>query len=247
MVRSRATRLVGAARNVEEASMPARPTTAASIAARSEAHDLSASSSKTRAMEEESAANVIAARAGDRSAFAFLYGRYHRMVHAVVLSTIRTMQRHEAEDLVQDVFAKALRELTTLDDASRFGGWLATIARRSALDSARAGARARRQVAKDGDDEEDTLEKMGQPPPPTSEALEALRAIRSLPEAYRETMMMRLVEGLTGPEIAELTGMKPESVRVNLCRGMKLLREALGAVSSSTGVAKDADREEASS
>ncbi len=248
MVRSRATRLVGAARNVEEARMPARPTTAASIAARSEGHDLVASSSKTRAMEEESAANVIAARAGDRSAFAFLYGRYHRMVHAVVLSTIRTMQRHEAEDLVQDVFAKALRELTTLDDASRFGGWLATIARRSALDSARAGARARRQVAKDGeDDEEDTLEKIGQPPPPTSEALEALRAIRSLPEAYRETMMMRLVEGLTGPEIAELTGMKPESVRVNLCRGMKLLREALGAVSSSTGVAKDADREEASS
>jgi RNA polymerase sigma-70 factor, ECF subfamily len=38
---------------------------------------------------------------------------------------------------------------------------------------------------------------------------------------------MRLVEGLTGPEIAELTGMTPESVRVNLCRGMKILRERL--------------------
>ena len=51
---------------------------------------------------------------------------------------------------------------------------------------------------------------------------------------------------LTGPEIAELTGMKPESVRVNLCRGMKLLREALGAASSRPESKTDADREEAS-
>jgi RNA polymerase sigma-70 factor (ECF subfamily) len=38
---------------------------------------------------------------------------------------------------------------------------------------------------------------------------------------------MRLVEGLSGPEIAELTGLEPGSVRVNLCRGMELLRERL--------------------
>jgi RNA polymerase sigma-70 factor, ECF subfamily len=48
-----------------------------------------------------------------------------------------------------------------------------------------------------------------------------------LPEAYRETLMMRLVEGMTGPEIAARTGLTPDSVRVNLHRGMKLLRDAL--------------------
>ena len=47
-------------------------------------------------------------------------------------------------------------------------------------------------------------------------------------ETYRETMILRLVEGFTGPEIAEHTGMTPESVRVHLHRGMKLLRERLG-------------------
>jgi RNA polymerase sigma-70 factor (ECF subfamily) len=41
-------------------------------------------------------------------------------------------------------------------------------------------------------------------------------------------MMMRLVEGMTGPEIAARTGLTPESVRVNLCRGMKMLRGLLG-------------------
>jgi RNA polymerase sigma-70 factor (ECF subfamily) len=51
--------------------------------------------------------------------------------------------------------------------------------------------------------------------------------IQTLPESYRETLVLRLVEGMTGPEIATRTGMTAESVRVNLCRGMKLLRAKL--------------------
>ena len=60
------------------------------------------------------------------------------------------------------------------------------------------------------------------------EAIEMLNHIRALPEAYRETMILRLVEGMTGPEIALRTGLTPPSVRVNLHRGMKLLRAKLG-------------------
>jgi len=55
-----------------------------------------------------------------------------------------------------------------------------------------------------------------------------LAAVRSLPEAYCETLILRLVEGMTGPEIAERTGLTPGSVRVNLHRGMQMLREKLG-------------------
>jgi len=61
-----------------------------------------------------------------------------------------------------------------------------------------------------------------------AEAARALDAIRNLPEAYRDTLMLRLVEGMSGPEIAERTGLTPGSVRVNLHRGMQLLRDALG-------------------
>jgi hypothetical protein len=49
-----------------------------------------------------------------------------------------------------------------------------------------------------------------------------------LPEAYREPLILRLVEGMTGPEIATRTGLTPGSVRVNLHRGMQMLRERLG-------------------
>jgi RNA polymerase sigma-70 factor (ECF subfamily) len=54
-----------------------------------------------------------------------------------------------------------------------------------------------------------------------------LAAIRALPEAYREPLILRLVEGMSGEEIAARTGLTPASVRVNLHRGMKRLRESL--------------------
>jgi RNA polymerase sigma-70 factor (ECF subfamily) len=60
-----------------------------------------------------------------------------------------------------------------------------------------------------------------------AEGAEVLEQIRALPGAYRETVLMRLVEGMSGPEIASTTGLTPDSVRTNLSRGMKLLRESL--------------------
>jgi len=62
----------------------------------------------------------------------------------------------------------------------------------------------------------------------TDDGAAILGVIRGLPEAYRETLILRLVEGLTGPEIAERTGLTAGSVRVNLHRGMQMLREKLG-------------------
>ena len=159
---------------------------------------------------------VRASRDGDRSAFGRLYTRYSRMVHAIVLSRVPA---GEADDLVQDVFIAALRQLHALRDERAFGGWLATIARN------RANGWHRRAV--EVTELPDDLAARGSSQDDEEDARRALVAVRSLPEAYRETLMMRLVEGMTGPEIAARTGLTPDSVRVNLHRGMKLLREAL--------------------
>ena len=156
---------------------------------------------------------VVAAQGGHRGAFATLYERFHRAVHAVALARVGPS---DAGDVVQDVFARAWRKLGDVRDPAAFPGWLMTMARHRAIDR----ARARGPVIEAGPDR-------GAPPPPTAEAAAALAAIRALPEAYRETLLMRLVEGLTGPEIAERTGLTPDSVRVNLHRGLKLLRERL--------------------
>ena len=157
---------------------------------------------------------VIAARDGDRAAFGRLHDRYAPMVHGILLARV---PRWEVEDLVQDVFLKALRQLESLRDTEAFGAWLARIARNCAADF----HRNRR--------DEETLDDEAHAT--TSADLEAVRVlslIRTLPEAYRETLVLRLVEGLTGPEIAAQTGLTPGSVRVNLHRGVRLLREKLG-------------------
>lgn len=160
------------------------------------------------------AALVSAARAGDREAFSRLYGLYAPLVHGVLLARV---PYGEVGDLVQDVFLVAFRKLPGLRDCTRFGPWVAMIARNRAVDFYR---RTR--------ETEELHEGLAHTGRPTAEAAEALEVIRSLPEAYRETLVLRLVEGMTGPEIAARTGLQPASVRVNLHRGMKLLREKLG-------------------
>ena len=156
---------------------------------------------------------VVAAQHGDRVAFAQLYGRFHKVVHALVLARVSA---RDAGDVVQDAFADAWAKLPSVREPAAFPGWLLAMARNRAIDHAR---RARPITE---------IDDLAIEPPPHVEAAAALRALRELPETYRETMMMRLVEGLSGPEIAERTGMTPESVRVHLHRGMKLLRERLG-------------------
>src|SRR3989441_12101261 len=74
---------------------------------------------------------VSAARAGDRAAFGRLYDRYARMVHGILLARVPP---REVDDLVQEVFLLALRQLHALRDISRFGAWLAAITRNRAND-----------------------------------------------------------------------------------------------------------------
>lgn len=157
---------------------------------------------------------VGAALEGDRDGFGRLYNRYAPLVHGILLARV---PRAEVDDLVQDIFLHAFRKLNTLRDRAAFGPWIAMIARNRAIDFHR---RTRETV--------EITDDVGGTNTSDSRANEILELIRGLPDAYRETLVLRLVEGMTGPEIAERTGLTPASVRVNLHRGMKLLRQKLG-------------------
>lgn len=164
---------------------------------------------------DDEAALVRAAQAGDRSAFGALYEQYARVVHGIMLAHAPA---DVADDLVQDVFERALRQIGSLREVKAFAGWLIQIARNRVRDH------WRREPISEGLPERTTDARA----PAQTEAEAALAAICKLPEAYREPLMLRLVEGMTGPEIAARVGLTPESVRVNLHRGMKMLRERIG-------------------
>lgn len=156
---------------------------------------------------------VRAVLEGDREGFGRLYALYAPLVHGILLARV---PRVEVDDLVQDIFLHAFKKLHTLRDSSAFGPWIAMIARNRAVDYYR---RSRETV--------EITDEMRGTDKQESKAAEILELIRGLPEAYRETLVLRLVEGMTGPEIAARTGLTAASVRVNLHRGMKLLREKL--------------------
>jgi RNA polymerase sigma-70 factor (ECF subfamily) len=136
------------------------------------------------------------------------------MVHGILLARV---SYDDVQDLMQEVFLSAHRHLDTVRDPKALGGWLAQIARNRAIEHYRS-YRHNNELPNEVRAKDEKR----------FEAAEVLTAIRSLPDTYRETLVLRLVEGMTGKEIAARTGLKPESVRVNLHRGMEMLRTSLG-------------------
>lgn len=164
----------------------------------------------------EIARQVRAAIGGSQDAYTWLYRRFAPLVHAIHLGSAPHAM---VDDLTQESFDLAFARLSQLRDMHRFGPWLAAIARRT---------RPRVSPLQVPLDERHDAAASAAGPDDAAEAARMLNALRALPEAYRETLLLRLVEGMSGPEIAALTGLTPGSVRVNLHRGMAMLRAALG-------------------
>ena len=181
------------------------------------------------AESREEVSLVSAARDGDRAAFGRLYDRYARMVHGILLARVPP---REVDDLVQEVFLSALRQLHALRDISRFGAWLGTITRNRANDYFRKAIPVEKVTEPVS---ENQVESRTTNHAAEHEAAVILAVVRALPEPYREPLILRLLEGMTGPEIAARTGLTRGSVRVNLCRGMQLLRERLDKAAGNQG------------
>ncbi len=181
---------------------------------------LFAKSAPAPAAETPSAEALLVERvcAGDEQAFGDFYRQFAPLVHSVILARVA---HEEVQDIGQEVFLSAYKNLHTLRDRNAAGAWLAMIARNKVSEFYRRAKPAEELTEESGAG-------FSRIDSPKTEANEVLTAIRTLSDTYRETLIMRLVEGMTGPEIAARTGLTPESVRVNLYRGMKLLREKLG-------------------
>jgi RNA polymerase sigma-70 factor, ECF subfamily len=158
---------------------------------------------------------VTAAQRGSPQAFKHLHRRFVALVHGVLLSRFRPAI---AEELTQECFLLAFTKLGQLRDPAKFGPWIVTIARRM---------HAPMELLERVNDEADEPADPRYDLESAVDAAAILAVIRRMPEAYRETLVLRLVEGMSGAEIAIATGIGAESVRVNLHRGMKKLREAL--------------------
>jgi len=135
----------------------------------------------------------------------------------------------EAEDLVQETFAKALRGFASFESGTDFRAWMFRILRNTFLTS-RTGLQAKLTVPIEPDDEEsigvtrETPESLALASA-TREALQT--ALEDLPIVYREVILLCDVEEMKYQEIADVLSVPIGTVMSRVARGRKLLRQAL--------------------
>jgi RNA polymerase sigma factor (sigma-70 family) len=136
----------------------------------------------------------------------------------------RMRNRADAEDLTQQTFERALRSWSRYDP-SRAGvaTWLLVIARNLLIDHFRADRSARRQPLDELGGEHDALAETGEQPEIGLEP-DLERALASLGARERDLIALRFGGDLTGPEIAEATGLSLANVQQILSRSLRRMR-----------------------
>ncbi|TNM37592.1 RNA polymerase sigma factor SigE [Nocardioides albidus] len=139
-----------------------------------------------------------------------------------------TGNRHDAEDLTQEVFVRVFRSLHTYTPGT-FEGWLHRITTNLFLDQ----ARRRQRIRFDALSEERAARLASASPAPESAYADqtfdddVAAALGSLPPDFRAAVVLCDIEGLSYEEIAEILGAKLGTVRSRIHRGRALLRTAL--------------------
>ena len=176
----------------------------------------------TTLSDEEVVERVLA---GDTSLFEILMRRYNQRLFRVARGILS--DDTEAEDVMQEAYVRAFRELANFRGEARFSTWLTRIACHEALARARKG---RRLVPIDGGGPPETpSETAGPQRELENRELQTLlrEAVDVLPDPLRAVFCLREIEGLSTEQTAEALDLSLENVRVRLHRAKRSLRDAL--------------------
>jgi RNA polymerase sigma-70 factor, ECF subfamily len=161
---------------------------------------------------------IAAAKAGDWDGSQYLYARYADDVRGFVQSIVRN--RHDAEDVTHDVFAKLMRAIQKYEEREvPFAAWILRVARNAALDH----VRSRRQIPV----EEVRINEDGHEQTSFEYSRALKEALAGLPESQREVLVLRHIGGLSPTEIAERLGKTEASIQGLHHRGRAALKQSL--------------------
>ena len=185
--------------------------------------------------ESDDATLVSASLGGNRDAFGQIVARYQSLICSLAYSA--TGRLCQSEDVAQETFLLAWRQLRQLREPEKLRAWLCSIARSAISASFRRDQREPLHAAQ-------PLEAVSQsrapePLPPDqaiSQEQEALlwRSVKRLPPAYREPLVLFYREDQSIQKVAEQLELSEDAVKQRLSRGRKLLhREVLALVETS--------------
>jgi|GEM_PF-337430 len=181
-------------------------------------------------MRDKTVASLVEATlSGDREAFTILVLRHQPRAYRSAIRLVT--DRHLAEDVVQDAFLSAFRDLQSLREPERFGGWLLGIIRYTAHGIHRTQSRARL-VAREFD--EGFLSRRAASPAQNLEAAQRRKMIRSalqeLDPKYGEAARLYYLEGMSYHTIAQALDVKVSTVKGRLQQARIRLRDDLSSL-----------------
>ena len=165
---------------------------------------------------------VRRACAGDREAFDALYAHNVGRVYAVCLRMCGSVPL--AEELTQDAFVRAWSKLDSFRGDSAFSSWLHRLAVNVVLEAGRRRGRREARITMVADPAVHERPTAGSDP---QMRIELERAIAALPPGARAVLVLYDIEGYRQDEIAELLGVAVGTVKAQLHRARRLVREAL--------------------
>jgi RNA polymerase sigma factor (sigma-70 family) len=170
---------------------------------------------------------------GDEQAVREVYQRYGRLVFTVAMRVLA--DRHLAEDATQQTFLQAWRAASEFDSSRDLAPWLATIARRVAIDMQRRSARRPATSIETADASNPALVSLPPSPEAIWETWQVRTAIDELEPGERDIVRLQHLDGFTHSEIAERLGMpvgtvKSRSFRAHtrLATRLRHLRDPIG-------------------
>ena len=166
---------------------------------------------------------ISGAQGGDRGAFARLAELVQNKVRGWAASF--TDDADDAEDVTQDVLILVHRRLPQFEGKSRFSTWLYTITRNVALDRRRRVKRRERRLEV-MDAPVDSVE-IREAFDESTLATLVLKYFDELPARQREVFELSDIQGLSAPEVAERLGMKAVTVRANLFKARRTIRQRM--------------------
>ncbi len=179
-------------------------------------------------MDESDYSLAVRSRSGDRGAFEILIRRTGRLVFARLY--LDTGNPHEAEDLTQETFLVACRNIHRLDDPNAFRSWILSIARTVRLDA----IKNRKRKKRGSPGQLDAMEAVADASPDPAENVQAneqrqrvIHALRELPEDHQRALSLRYLAGSDYETIGKQLGLTNGSLRGLLHRGLEMLREKM--------------------
>ncbi len=177
----------------------------------------------TVTLDQEAAARF---QTGDPEAVRSVYREYGRLVFSVTHRVLG--QRELAEEATQQTFVQAWRAAGSFDPTREMGPWLATIARRVAIDVHRREAKRSTTPLDHADPGDSSLVALPPSAVAMQETWEVRRAVDELPPEEQEVIRLQHLDGFSQSEIADRLGLPLGTVKSRSFRAHRRLAERLG-------------------